>query len=252
MKGPSRKTLVANGAAALLLGWLYGGDLADAVRARGAETAAFSEPPPLLLPAVVLAVAAGALGAGVWGLLRLRGDGYKGYRLLPLTLVGALFVDLVSAEHRVPLGSWDMASLALQHFTGLAQARATAGEVPTDPRVLSPLLDELGVPPYLVRGQPVPAYTLQVRENCEGPVRTAPGLLPGTLLYCVAPHRQGAWITLVGLPAERRFGPAEVLSVAGETRFLLVQPVKQDEAENLEPTGAFREQTEVGPGKQAP
>lgn len=252
MKGPSRKTLLANGAALVLLAWLYGGDLADALRARSAETAAFAQLPPLLLPGAVLAVAAGALGGAVWGLLRRRGEDYKGYRLLPLVLVGALFVDLVSAERRVPLGSWDMASLALQHFAGQAQAQATAGNVPADPRVLGALLKDLGAPPYLIRGEPVPAYTLQVRENCEGPVRSVSGLLPGTLLYCVAPERQGAWVTLVGLPAERRFGPPEVLSQAGETRFLLVQPVKQDESESPDRGGAFREGTGAEPGKRAP
>jgi hypothetical protein len=252
MSGPSRKTLLANGAALVLLAWLYGGDLADALRARSAETAAFSQVPPLLLPGAVLAVAAGALGGGVWGLLRRRGEDYKGYRLLPLTLVGALFVDLVGAERRVPLGSWDMASLALQHFTNQAQAQATGGNVPADPRVLSGLLNDLGVPPYLVRGEPVPAYTLQVRENCEGPVRSAAGLMPGTLLYCVAPQRQGAWVTLVGLPAERRFGAPEVLSQGGETRFLLVQPVKQDEPETPDRPGAFREGGGATPGEQAP
>ncbi|MDC0709691.1 hypothetical protein POL68_14560 [Stigmatella sp. ncwal1] len=252
MKGPSGKTLGANVAAWGLLAWLYGGDLADALRARSAEVAAFSHLPSLWRPAAVLALAAGAVGVAVWGLLRRRGDDFKGYRLSPLILVGALFLDLVVAEPRVPVGSWDMASLALQHFHGLVQERTPSGEVPVDPRVLGALVKELGVPPYLVHGEPVREYTLQVRENCEGPVRSAAGLLPGTLLYCVAPQRQGAWVSLVGLPAERRFGPAEVLAQAGETRFLLVQPVKQDEADTPARTDAFREGAEPGVGKQAP
>ncbi|ADO74116.1 hypothetical protein [Stigmatella aurantiaca] len=252
MKGPSGKTLVANVAAWGLLAWLYGGDLADALRARSAEVAAFSQLPSLWRPAAVLSVAVGSVGAAVWGLLHRRGDDYKGYRLALLVLVGALFLDLIAAERRVPVGSWDLASLALQRFHGLAQERATSGEVPADPRILSALLKELGGPPYLVRGEPVREYTLQVRENCEGPVRSAAGLLPGTLLYCVAPQRQGAWVSLVGLPAERRFGPADVLSQGGETRFLLVQPVKQDEPVMPERTDAFRGSTEPGAGPQEP
>ena len=119
----------------------------------------------------------------------------------------ALFVDLMVAEPRMPLQSLDLATMSLQYFQELAQQQATADAVPTDPAVLRPLLEKLpGRPPYLVRGQPAAAYTLQVRQDCEGPARSAPGLQPGTLIYCVAPGRKGAWITLVGLPAERRFG----------------------------------------------
>jgi hypothetical protein len=222
---PSRKLLLANAGCLLVLAWLYGGDVRDALLARGAEVAAFTELPSLVRPAAVLVIGALALGAAVWGLLRRRGDDYKGYRLLPLVLVGALFVDLVFAERRVPLGSLELVSLSLQSFHSQVQQLATADAVPAEPAVLHPLLEKLGRPPYLVRGQPLTQYTLVVRQDCEGPVRSAPGLQPGTLLYCVAPGRKGAWITLVGLPAERRFGTPDVVSVGGEPRFLLVEPV---------------------------
>ncbi|HVG59630.1 MAG TPA: hypothetical protein VNA24_13820 [Hyalangium sp.] len=225
MKLPSRKLLLANAGCLLLLAWLYGGDVRDALQARSAEVAAFTELPSLVRPAAVLVIGVLALGSAVWGLLRRRGDDYKGYRLLPLVLVGALFVDLVFAERRVPLGSLDLASLSLQSFHSQVQGLATADAVPADPGVLNPLLEKLGRPPYLVRGQPLSQYTLLVRQDCEGPARSAPGLQAGTLIYCVAPSRKGAWITLVGLPAERRFGAPEVVSVGGEARFLLVEPV---------------------------
>jgi hypothetical protein len=95
-----------------------------------------------------------------------------------------------------------------------------------------------------VRGQPTSEYTLQVRRDCEGPVRSAAGLQPGTFIYCVAPERKGAWITLVGLPAEQRFGLPDVISVHGEARFLLVQPSSPEPASDegapfrdLGPTG---------------
>lgn len=224
---PSPKSLLANAGCLLVLAWLYGGDVRDALLARSAEAAAFTELPPLVRPAVVLVIGAFALGAVLWGLLRRRGDDYKGYRLLPLVLVGALFVDLVFAERRVPLGSLELASLSLQSFHSQAQQLATAEAVPAEPGVLSRLLEKLGRPPYLVRGQPVSQYTLQLRQDCEGPVRSAPGLQPGTLIYCVAPGRKGAWITLVGLPAERRFGTPDVVSVGGEPRFLLVAPASE-------------------------
>jgi hypothetical protein len=221
---PSGKTLLTNAACLLLLAWLYGGDLRDAVRARGAEVSAFPTLPPLIPPAVVLTLGILALGGVVWGLLRRRGDDFKGYRLLPIVLVGGLFMDLVAAEKRSPLSATDMASMSLQYFHGMAQELATPQAVPAEPAVLYPLLEKLGRPPYLVRGQPSSGYTLQVRQDCEGPVRSASGLQPGTFIYCVAPERKGAWITLVGLPAERRFGAPDVLSVNGEVRFLLVQP----------------------------
>lgn len=252
MSGPSRKTLLANAACLLLLLWLYGGDVSDALRAQSAEVAAFLEPPSLWRPVGVLLLTAAALGVGVWGLLRRRGDDFKGYRLLPLVLAGALFVDLVLSERRVPVGSSDLASMALKYFHGQVQQQATEDGVPADPSLLRPLLDQLGPPPYLVRGQPVREYTLQVRENCEGPVRFAPGLQPGTFLYCVAPGRQGAWITLVGLPAERRFGSPEVLSAQGQVRFLLVQALAAPaEAPTSQGESPFRDRsppaTEPGP-----
>ncbi len=228
MKLPSRKTLLANAACLLLLAWLYGGDLLDGLRARDAEVSAFTVLPSVNRPAGVLVLGVLALGGVVWGLMRRRGDEYKGYRLLPILLVGALFVDLVVAESRMPLGSTDLATMSLQYFHQLAQEQATQEAVSADPALLRPLLDKLGRPPYLVRGQPLQGYTLQVREGCEGPVRSAPGIQPGTFIYCVAPGRKGAWLTLVGLPAERRFGEPDVLSVGGEVRFLLVRPIPPD------------------------
>jgi hypothetical protein len=229
MTSPSRKLLLANAGCLLLLAWLYGGDVRDALLARSEEVAAFTVLPSLVRPAAVLVIGALALGATVWGLLRHRGEDYKGYRLLPIVLVGALFVDLVFAERRVPLGSLELASMSLRSFQSQAQELATADAVPADPAVLNPLLEKLGRPPYLVRGQPLSQYTLLVRQDCEGPARSAPGLQPGTLIYCVAPGRKGAWITLVGLPAERRFGAPDVVSVGGEARFLLVEPIPPGE-----------------------
>lgn len=242
MKLPSRKTVLANLLSLGAIAWIYGGDLMDALRARDAEVAAFTALPSPVRPALVLALGVLATGVAAWGLARGREEGFKGYRLLPILLVGALFVDLVAAEKRVPLDSTDLASGALLRFHQQAQELVSESAVPDDPRVLQPLLGELGRPPYLVRGEPLEAYTLQVRKDCEGPVREAPaGVRPGTLLYCVAPERRGAWVTLVGLPAGERFGLPSMLSARGEVRFVLVQPVGVEE----EP-GAFRER-ERGP-----
>lgn len=237
---PSRKTLLGNLLSLAALAWIYGGDLADAVRARSADVSALVELPSPVRPAVVLCLAALALGVViVGGLARGRADDFKGYRLLPILLVGALFFDLMLAESRIPIESTDAASMALQRFQKLAQEQSTLDAVVEDPRVLQSFLEQLGRPPYLVRGEQLPGYTLQVRKDCEGPVQEAPGVRPGTLLYCVAPERKGAWVTLVGLSAETRFGPPEVLSVGGQTRFLLVQPALGEESP--EPGTAFRD-----------
>jgi|GEM_PF-1090072 len=243
---PSRKTLLGNVLSLAAIAWIYGGDLADALRARTADVSALVELPSPIRPAVVLTLAALATVVAVMGLAQGKVEGFKGFRLLPIVLVGALFADLVLAESRIPIDSTDMASMSLQRFHKLAQALSTQDAVAEDPRVLQPLLEELGRPPYLVHGEPLTAYALQVRKDCEGPVRDAPGVRPGTLLYCVAPERKGAWVTLVGLAAEKRFGAPELLSADGQVRFLLVQPALAEE-DPAEPGAPFQE-TPAEPG----
>ncbi len=246
MMRPSTKTWLSNAVCLVVLAWLYGGDLRDALRARTAEVAAFALPPSPVQPAVVLAVTALAALVALYGLARRRGPEFRGYRLLPIVLVSALFLDLLFAESEVPVSSAGAANYALQHFAQAVQQRAGAGALPTTPAQLQPLLEPLGQPPYLVRGQPVPAYGLQVRERCDGPVAQAPGAQVGTLLYCVAPGARAAWVTLVGLPSEQRFGTPQVFSVGGRPRFVTVQAVDEAPAAGQgappQAEGAFREQ----------
>lgn len=231
MKLPSLKTLLSNLACLLALTWLYGGDLLDALRARSAEVAALLAPPPVVWPAVVLAATAGVLGVVLWGGARGHGEDFKGYRLLPILLVTALFFDLVLQESEVPLRPEDVAAMSLSHFQTRAQALVNGRTVPSEPAVLRALVEELGQPPYLVRGSRAQAWSLQVRQECQGPVNEAPGLEVGTLIYCVAPGREAAWVTLVGLPAGERFGHPAVLSVDGEPRVALVQPLPAEQGE---------------------
>lgn len=226
---PSRKTLLANAVSLIALAWLYGGDLSDALRARDAEVAGFLQPPSAFVPALVLLVTAAAAGTAAWGLLRRRGDDFKGYRVLPIVLVAALLVDLVRSESAQYLGSAELTLSALQDFRSMAAELATEKDVPADPAVLGRLVEKLGPAPYLVRGQPVGAFTLQVREGCTGPVQEASGARPGTLLYCVAPERREAWISVVGLPAGQRFGSAALLSAEGAPLALQVVPRPPDD-----------------------
>jgi hypothetical protein len=241
MSRPSLKTLAANAACLLALGWLYGGDLFDAFQARRAEVSALVAIPSKAWPLAVLSLTAGALAVGVWGLWRGRGEGFKGYRLLPILLLCALFVDLMVAENRGPLRSDEVAFLSLYRFQELAQALATARSVPKDPAQLSPLLKELGAPPYLVRGVRPGSYSLQVRHECEGPVLQAPGAAPGTLLYCVARDHSTAWVTLVGLPAGERFGSPAILSLDGEPAVKQVRALPQEKQGEQAPE-PFREE----------
>ncbi|RKG64347.1 hypothetical protein D7V80_27310 [Corallococcus sp. CA054B] len=223
MSGPSRKTLLTNVLCLGALGWIYGGDLSDALSARTAEVSALLTPPSAVRASVVLGLAGVGLAVFVAGLLRKKPEDFKGYRLLPILLVLALFLDLVLAEGRTPLDPPEMAAVALQRFQNEAQKLATVESVPSRAQVLQPLVDALGAPPYLERGTSVPAYTLQVRTDCEGPARGAPGTRAGTLLYCVARDGKQAWVTLVGLPAEVRFGAPAVLSHRGEPRVAVVR-----------------------------
>lgn len=256
MKLPSTKTLVINALCLLALLWLYGGDLWDALRARGAEVSAFLAPPPLVWPIVVLAATAAVLGVVLWGLSREQPEGFKGYRVMPILLVCALFVDLVLAESRVPLRPVDVATMSLGRFQEAAQALSTRSAVPTDPAVLRPLLDDMGQPPYLVKGVRAPAWSLQVREGCQGPVKEAPGLSVGTFIYCVSPQRDTAWVTLVALPVGERFGLPAILSEGGEPHVAVVQPaLPEGDAEAAPPEaapGGAPEATDAGEVAPAP
>ncbi|RKH11690.1 hypothetical protein D7V97_10500 [Corallococcus sp. CA053C] len=224
MTGPTRRTLVTNLLCLGALGWLYGGDLVDALRIRSAEVSSFASPPSAVRAGVVLGLTAvGLLVFGV-GLLRKQPEGFKGYRLLPILLVSALFVDLVLAEGRAPLDASELAAVALQHFQEGAQKLATPEVVPSEARVLQPLVDMLGTAPYQVHGVPVGGYALQVRTGCEGPARETSGARPGTLLYCAARDGRQAWVTLVGLPAEVRLGAPAVFSLRGEPRIAVIRP----------------------------
>lgn len=221
---PSRKTLLGNLAALLALGWLYGGDLQDALRAREAEVAAYTQLPSIIAPACVLAVAAAGLAIVVWGLVRRRGDDFKGYRLLPIVLVVSLMVDLVRANSTHYLGSADLIAAALARLEEGATELSTPEAVPSDAEALRPLVEQLGPAPYLVRGQPVGAFALEVRQGCTGPVVEAPEARPGTLFYCVAGDRHTAWVTAMGLAQERRFGAPEIVSVGGVPYMVQVSP----------------------------
>ena len=232
---PSRKTLLANAVSLCALAWLYGGDLRDALRARDAEVAAYVKLPSVTGPALVVALTACVTGLVAWALLRRKDDSFKGYRLLPIVLVVTLMVDLVVTENTAFLGSADLSSGAMADLRDAATELATPEAVPSDAAVLGRLVEQLGPAPYLVRGQPVGAFALDVREGCTAPASDLRGARPGTLVYCVSADRKEAWISAVGLPQERRFGAPEWVSANGVP---YVMRVETRQANEQAPAGA--------------
>lgn len=234
MKGPGRGLVVVGLASALLLAWLYGGDLLDFFRARKAPVSAFTELPNVWFAGAVLAATAAAAGAFAWGLGSKKGPDYRGYRLLPIVALVSLFIDLFAlSASKVPIGSADHLSMTLQLFQQQAQGLATAAAVSDDPAALSALLPSLGEPPFLLEGRRAKAYSLQLRTGCAGPAGAAgaaPATQVGTFIYCVAKDRQTAWTTVVALPAEERFGEAAIFTRGGQLQAALVTATPRDEA----------------------
>ncbi|MHB8878219.1 MAG: hypothetical protein ACYC8T_31370 [Myxococcaceae bacterium] len=236
MTGPGKGLWGVGACSFGLLAWLYGGDVLDFFRAKGAQVSALSELPRLWFALVVLfAALAGAVafGAGLW---RRQGPAYRGYRLLPIVALIALFVDLFALSgSKVPIGSADHLSLSLQLFAQQAQALATTSAVPDDPAALSALLPSLGEPPFLVEGARQKAYSLQLRSGCQGPAKDAPGAQVGTFIYCVGPDRRTAWVTAVALAGEVRFGPPAIFTRGAQLQAVVITAAAPDEPPEPDP-----------------
>jgi hypothetical protein len=215
----------ANLVAAALLLWLYGGDVLDHRRALSSEVSAMTELPRAgyawgVLVALLLGAAVVALGA-----LTKKGTEFKGYRVLPIVAAVALFVDLfvVSAD-KVPVSSAAQLEYVMSHFAGLVNEASSPTRVLADERKLRELVEQLGPPPYLLRGQPAEKYLLQVRRGCEGAVEDAPGTQAVTLVYCLKADETEAWLSAVALPAGKRFGAPQVFARDGAVRWASIQP----------------------------
>lgn len=210
MSGVPRNRLWLNAAALLLLVWLFGGDLLDGLRAKGAPAAALQQPPNVVFATAALLVGFATAGVTVWGARKGKDDTFRGYRLLPIATSVLVFVDLfVLADERPPFQSHEVTAAAMGHVEERASYLGETGRVPTTREQLEPILVELGQPPYLVFGKVLPAWTLEVRTGCEGPAEAVEGRPVGTIVYCVAGDASRAWITAVGLPWNRRFGDPE-------------------------------------------
>lgn len=231
-----RVAVAVNVACFALLAWLYGGDLSDAARASSSEVAALSAMPSVAYAGAMVVLAAIGGGLTVVGVLKKRDRAWKGYRIMPIVTLVGLFVDvLIVSADKTPFPSAQRAAVAIQLVEQRAGELASPDSVPTDSAKLQAIVDELGPPPWLVKAQPLPKWTLQVEQGCAGPKLDRGSAGAGTLIYCVSPDRSQAWITAVGLPREERFGAPQLVASGGQPMVGLVQKRVTDDAPFEEP-----------------
>src|SRR5690606_26587958 len=139
------------------------------------------------------------------------GAGFRGHRLLPILASVLLFLDLLVLSDGMDFPSHELTAAALGHLEQRASNLSQIGQVASEPEVLELILVELGRPPYLVKGEPLTAWQLELRTGCEGTVNTPEGRPAGTLFYCVSKDGGRAWLTAVGLDWMHRFGPPEIV-----------------------------------------
>ena len=192
----------------LFLGWLYGGDLLRWIQAQSAEVAALSELPRLWLCLLGCAV---TIGAAIV-LVMARGKPAV-LRLFTIATLSLLFLDFVVLNsRRSPLTPDDQTVLAVQFVAESANREAGTGIVPRDPHLLDSFLEGLGSVPYFVKGERAPGWKVELRERCAGPATEAGEASVGTLIYCVSLDQKHAWVTLVGTPQGKVFGPRAIVS----------------------------------------
>ena len=232
----------------LLLGWLYGGDVSDALKARTAEVAAFAEPPSLAFAVVVLLAALSGASVTALGVVKRKGGGWRGYRLMPIVTVVVLFVDLFFVfGSKSPLSTADRSLAVIQVLTNQANLLATPSRVPSVEQ-LEEQLAPFEPPAYQVKGERPRRWVLKEVAGCSGPVAEPRGEPVGTLFYCVSPDLKQAWLSLVGLDVGRRFGTPEVMKRGSEVvAGVVAVPVPDEPGEDMEPPpGAWLDPGDAG------
>lgn len=242
----SRALLIVDSVCVGFLLFLYGRDVSDYIRAQSAPISAMTEL-PLLWFAIPVILAALATGGGVLhGLIKRREETWRGFRIPPIVAVVVLFIDLLVLGHqRVPISSADQSAIALHVASQMLTPLVTAQGVPTDPSQISSVIANMGAPPFLVRGKRPDRFSVQVRTGCVEPIGEVPGAQPATFIYCSSADRRIAWLTLVALPVEKRFGAPEIFSRDGVVQTTVVQQPPPEDNEPApssdEPSGALEE-----------
>ncbi len=213
-----KRTWLPAAFALLLLVWIYGGELLDALRAARAEVAALTVPPNPWFAGGVALLALGAVAVFAWGLAKGRDAAFRGYRLLPILAVVALCAHLFLLPAGAPLPSSAQLGQDVQAFAAEARQQVPPGGLPSQ-EALEAIAASLPPPPYLVRGARPRAYALSLRTGCDGPATDVAGASAGTLLVCVAQDGRHAWVTAVALPIGQRFGPPQLFGMGGAPFF---------------------------------
>ncbi len=242
-----RVALLINAGCALVLGWLYGGDALDALRAQSAEVSAYLEPPSLVFALGSLLATGVGFAAGVVGIVQKRDRAWRGYRLMPIVTVVVLFVDLfLFNAAKSPLNAAERTTLTIAGLAEAASRASSSTTVPTSPRELEAMATQFGSPPYLVNGEPVKAWSVVVRQGCTGPVTEVKGEPVGTLFYCLSADASQAWVSAVGLPMGTYFGVPSLFTHKGEPVVGVVnaepteEPLDVDEPHPLDLEGPAR------------
>ncbi|MFN7131270.1 MAG: hypothetical protein ACK4N5_04260 [Myxococcales bacterium] len=204
------KVLWPSAAALLIGGWIAVRYLLLAAEVRNAQYVALSALPPLWVYALFCMFLAGTAAFVLRGWLRGDEPSARTWRLLPMASV------LVIAVHVFVLPPYQFLpaeQVVVENLSELVQ-RGVEGPIPEDPAELQQLLEL--PPPYLKNGVQMEKWSVSVHKDCTGAIEQAPtGVEPGTLLFCLSPRRDTAWITAVGVAGEFT-GPAAVLRVGGE------------------------------------
>jgi hypothetical protein len=203
------------------------------MQAHSTEVAGLSALPSLPFALLALGGALAGAGLSMFGVATKRDKAWRGFRVMPIVAVVVLFVDMfVLSSSKSPFSSNARASVALDLFEQRAMQLATTASVPSDERTLEPVVKMLGPVPWLVKGEALPEWSLKLFYGCSGPQLDAAGLGAGTLLYCVDTARTQAWVTLVGLPYEQRFGAPQLVTQGGAvlTAVIHTLPPADDEA----------------------
>lgn len=232
-----RTRLAAHLALLAFLLWLYGGDLWRSAQLARAPFAALAASPHVPLAVVGLVVC--ALGVGLWVAGLRRGPTWRGRALFPAAAALVLLVDFGVLSSGRPAVPFDLrVDAAVAAVVDGAQELATPAGVPVDVAQLTALAAGAGAPPFFVGGEPLGAWTLELVRGCAGPALESAGRAPGTLVYCVAPDRQTAWVS--GVTLDGPFGQPRVRAGEGAPG-RVVAPPPEREAPDEPPPPAWGE-----------
>lgn len=198
--GPMPVRLAASVTLLAVLGWLFGGDAYVLWQLHQEPFVALAFVPSLPFTLLGLGVAVVGAVTLVAGLLMKKQVNWRGYLVLPVLGAALVAIDLgVLAPVRpgIPVDAQAFAALSLVGEELLSTA--AEGRLLAEPNRLQHALQRLGPPPFFQRGTQLGAWSVDLRQHCDGPAIDPRGRLPGTVLACVSADESTAWLTVVTL-----------------------------------------------------